>query len=162
MKCSGPPVPLIVTRKYEVKNVKLTCTSGATFLQLYFDSGQAQPVTLPLAITDSSLSLYAVCTTGSNFTPIGLKVQGYTDVGTTSDALTLVPVQLSVAQQGQGFAAPGWYDNSSPNSFTTPNFHITAKANFPPGVSGSLNILQDINNINTVTYQDGSYTLFYV
>lgn len=124
----------------------LTVTSG-TNLNL-------QQVLLPSIVGNCSLDngivnaqgiiadIGTLTTTDSNgnFTTSGLK------------ALLLLPVQLSIAFS---YAGSGW--NPDESELDDPEAIISGKVTLPPGVSGSLNIVQDCNSTLTQTYDNNSW-----
>jgi hypothetical protein len=71
----------------------------------------------------------------------------------------LVPAQLVVNGSNGGNWIEGT-SNTPPNvaKLESPPFYMTATAKSIPGVTGSLNILQDAEVIAKVTYTDGSWT----
>lgn len=97
----GPVVTLKLQQKFEVKNVKLEATAGASRVRVYRKQDKTEALTLPytLQANEKNLTLYAeYLTPASNDTQplpqVRLKLSGDTDSGTTTDAIALAPIEL--------------------------------------------------------------------
>lgn len=97
----GSLVTLKLAQKFEVKNVKLEATTGGSRIKLYRNADKTGLLSLPynLQQNEKDLTLYAeysvpAPTDTQALEKVTLKMSGDTDVGTTTDTVTLLPVEI--------------------------------------------------------------------